>query len=450
MQNTKRWLWCFQDLEKGPKKNLYSNKYIMAKNVTWKINLINYKELEKRKKKSDKIRQKKDWLTCVFYTEVFPFESIIRKLNTTNSSQLYDEINDLSYTITGTRQGHILQAYYTYCWVAYKIFDYTSFWHKWSTPYSTLQLTGAYFRLSELWEFQENFVLGIIQNKKQDFENSKITRLDYCIDFMQKEENKKKLSVDKKIYKYRAWTSVKKSDYYTIDTVDKNRQPKKITYQTIYNWSIKSKNMFIRCYDKLMDIWRKKNYLYSDYNQFENVIRLEFVLYHKFIQDKNILQVSEVEKKIQDLLLWNYTWKIYKPVRQLDFSLRNEIQKKRYCDDKINGLIVMMQNWVPVWELLLSKLFDNEEDKNTIKNLSEEQKSRLVKIIRSADKQITDVFCPTWKYEYDKEDLENDNNKKDIKDIEEKMKKPLEKQEFYEAMEQLEELKNNMNKKQDR
>jgi len=399
-------------------------KYIMSKNIIWKINLINYKQLEKLKKNSDNIRQKKDWLTCIFYCELFPFENIIAKLNTTNSSQIYDEINDIAYSVCSTRQGYILQAHYTYKRVAYKIFDYTSFGNKnWTNPYSTLQLTGSYYRLVELLEFEENFILGLIQNKKSDLEKSKITRLDYAIDFMQKKENKKKISVDKKIYKYRAWTFVKKSDFYTIDTVDDNKQPLSITYETIYNWSVKSKNMFIRCYNKLLDIWKKKNYLYSDYNQFENVIRLEFVLYHKFIQDKNILQVFEVEEKMQDLLLWNYTWKIYKPVRQLDFSLRTELQQKRFTQKTIDDFIVLLQNSVPVCNLLLTSLFDNEKDKKTIENLTEKQKFDVINIINLVDGILQNSFCPTWKYYNDEEDLENDNDTKKIYKFVEDIKK---------------------------
>ena len=102
----------------------------MPKNVTWKINLINYKLLNTWKKRADKIRLEKDYLKVIFYSELYPFENILRKLNNTNSSFMKDNIKDIHYEKISTYNWSYLQAYYEYNREIYKIFDYLQYWYR--------------------------------------------------------------------------------------------------------------------------------------------------------------------------------------------------------------------------------------------------------------------------------------------------------------------------------
>lgn len=366
----------------------------MPKNVTWKINLINYKLLNTWKKRADKIRLEKDYLKVIFYSELYPFENILRKLNNTNSSFMKDNIKDIHYEKISTYNWSYLQAYYEYNREIYKIFDYLQYWYRRWAFCSQLQIMGSFYRLAELWEFKreqnkEDFILNLIENKKTDLENSKISRLDYAIDFIQEKAEKSPIWISQKIFKYRAWTRPKNSDKYTIKEVDKDWWIKNYSWETIYNGSRDSRNLLIRCYDKLKEIGWKKNFLYADYNEFNNVIRLEFELLTKFIQNRNINQVWEVENKIYQLLFWNYTGRIYQPTREVKIENWDPIKKKRFTYDTVKDLFKLANNKVWIFEELVWYMEENVSD---FQILPDEEKKKIKDFAKYRDKQLINYF----------------------------------------------------------
>jgi hypothetical protein len=366
----------------------------MPKWNTGRINLINYKLLNTWIKRADSIRKEKDYLKVIFYCELFPFENILRKLNSTNSSFIKDNVKEIHYEKITTYNGAYLQAYYEYNREIYKIFDYLAYWYRRGNYCSQLQIMGSFYRLAELWEFnrkekKEEFILDLIENKNEDINNSKITRFDYAIDFIQEKSEKSSIGISQSIYKYQAWSKAKNSDKYNIIETNKDWWIKKYNWETIYNWSRDSRNLLIRCYDKLKEIAWKKNFLYADYNKFNNVIRLEFELLTKFIQNKSINQIWEVENKIYELLFWNYKGKIYEPTREVDFENWDLVQKRRYIFKTIKDIFKLINNQVWIAEELVWYIEDNVSGYESIPDV---QKKFIKDYAKQIDKELINYF----------------------------------------------------------
>jgi hypothetical protein len=173
----------------------------------------------------------------------------------------------------------------------------------------------AYFRLIELWHFSDEFIRSINKN----FVSCPISRMDYRFDFCS--------------YKEYSIPKVKQ----VLPNIRKNKKLNEHwTSNHLESWDVwnkQNKTVFIRCYNKLLELWWniKKNYLYSDIDKFKSFYRLEYEFWNKWCAWYLWIDIDKlIDKAFNTSWLEpnKFKWNQYKP--QVALDLTDKIERLRY------------------------------------------------------------------------------------------------------------------------
>lgn len=233
---------------------------------------------------------------------------------------------------------------YSFFWVSVPLFivieysiEHKSLFNSWWK----LDFYWSYFRLKEVNEFTW-FLFWDFLNDYQ------ITRIDYRIDFF----NYKNKIIDKSV-------------------INSRINSREVLYKT--NWYINSwkfwnslnKTIVVRWYDKKLDISKKWKFrLYSDYNNYDDIFRLEWEFLNRFCKWFTLSSLYLLVDKCKSYIWFNWFSdysKYLSSYNKLDLS--DEYQRSKYCKVMSSYIKEALKNQVNVydfvdielWKLWLSK-----------------------------------------------------------------------------------------------
>lgn len=289
------------------------------------------------------------------------------KINETNTNELLTRLNsDEIFHVTKTRTSN-WEAYtfsITYETIPVSIFQFIIYWDIYKETFninSSLKLFWWYYRLEALW----NIIPNNLKLFLQDFTNwALISRIDYRYDFIFKEFLPVPL-INTILPKKRK--NKKRKPYYTWDELESWDCWKKI-----------NKNVFIRLYNKNIELVKKLKWLYlywdilkEDYKTFH---RLEYEFWQKYTAWFFWSEIDELIQKI-NRTTWihtsNFTKNMYKPKRVID--LTNELDRNRYIKVFKSMAKTLKTNWLDP-NILFNDSNDIISNDDIIDNISKELK----------------------------------------------------------------------------
>lgn len=171
-------------------------------------------------------------------------------------------------------------------------------------------------------------------------------------------------------------------DYFGLDSIPKAKEIYKITKwnRTFFNWydkqkatglqigqtkSWKSRQCFIRCYDKKLDILDKnKMAMYQDYLSYEkDIYRLEFEFWDKFCKARGNITLWEINK-LEDQIREYFGWKKQTGLFSKSYSYEVDIQKMsdfakhRYIKGSVSRAIKMEKAGLPLLYFMQNEWYD--------------------------------------------------------------------------------------------
>ena len=211
-----------------------------------------------------------------------------------------------------------------------------------NNSWGIIHFYGAYFRLIELDHFSDWLITEI--NKL--FLDSPISRMDYRFDFCAYKLIPKLPTVKEVLPNIRK--NKKVNPHGTVDNLE-----------SWDIWNKKNKTIFIRLYNKLLELWWniKKTYLYSDIDKFKTFTRLEYEFWYKWCAwylGKDVLELVNKAFKTSWLEPSSFKWNLYKP--QLALDLSDKIDRLRYIKIFKSMAKNLNNNWInPI--LIIEKIW---------------------------------------------------------------------------------------------
>ena len=352
--------------------------------------MIKKNEFEYHIKTADEVCYWYDYLKLNLKEELSYFSTILNSLDTDNSNDYYIEvvINKKLYNIScvkvRTQLGDALHFSIVDNDISYTIgqyLEYTESNRNKLFSYWSVDMYWTYFQLCRLWKIKENFFQDLVMKlwEPEDvivFNTSKITRADYKIDFC--------YNTTQKIPEARDVLNVRSN-------ADTTMFWKWMETTNWSYWSKRSKYMFLRFYDKLIDVSKKmKQALYLDFLKYKSVFRFEMQASNKFLTARGngytIDQLKKLEGQFLEYLwLKEKTWNFKKDYWNAEmFEFYDEFKKDLYIRKTASQATTVQRSWIPALQMIADLMIQNWIDPGAIKD-------QMEKVILDIDKRKNDI-----------------------------------------------------------
>lgn len=317
---------------------------------------IDYDKFDSLVKSADNILTGIDYLRVVLDVNIDFLDDVSSKLDFDNSNfYIYEDY--LTFVKVPLKDGTALLCSVSYNWIPIPIFVYVDFYFANKELFKSfwrLDLYGSYFRLLELWYIQPDFIKELFKEEYKKIEESRITRLDYKIDFFY--NRSKKIPEIKDFVKF-----VKKRKNWKLNENWWLKFEEYRVWKNIISWSYGSrwsKRVFLRVYNKLIDVEKKwKMGLYKDYLDYKKVIRVEFELLNHFCAWYTYKTQHYLVQKFWDNLRSKEIWKIYEGWKNKKWIIKNKI--KYFNDFWLRGKNIALSWFNPFMILYKDLKSDN-------------------------------------------------------------------------------------------
>lgn len=310
----------------------------MRNTVLWQL------RVEKNRQSFDYFDYWCDYLILSFKDRLDYFDDLLFWVDTDNSN--FWIINEIWYEITYSKRltplWYGLDFSYSYNWVSIPIMQYVKFnsYTKINTKKNwKISIYWSYFRLEEIWEFYDRFLLKFI--KKYSKEDPIITRYDMRFDYFS-------------LNNYVNIPSINDICWYVHS---KSLIQEWKEWNKLIDWSVWNSETWryrVRYYDKKIDTDKKnKRVLYSDFMKYKSVHRLEIEFLRSFTRWYTLSNIVDLENKIFGVL-W-LEWKTWDCSQFYQYDSSKEINDENrwwYFNRYITATKKLIKAWYNPYQLI--------------------------------------------------------------------------------------------------